>query len=327
MQGYNESILKDIGRSYVVSSLLPASMFTVLALFIFWKLIASALSIDEKGLEENEATLFAGAIFVLILITVWIGFALYSSQNFIIPLYEGYQFPQWMKKLFIQRRIKKYEKKYVEELEEIKKRFNEHVTDLSNRPVKKHVKKFKRWERTCGDSLLLLTQALEALRDLDQFLPINYNVLKKSLDVHVHISTIIDKDWVLPTRLGNVLRTGEYYPNQRYMFDGTNIWTRLQAILPEKFVSDLEENNNRLFFLLNSSLSIALLSGVSLLISLLPLFFIFFRSLNLFLSLCLAAPQSIYGVWRFAWSTHHRIITLAADLSDLMSKGFYYLAM
>jgi hypothetical protein len=58
----------------------------------------------------------------------------------------------------------------------------------------------------------------------------------------------------MPTRLGNVLRASEIYAFERYCIEGITIWPRLFHVLPLRFIKDLEEKNNHLLFLLNSSL-------------------------------------------------------------------------
>jgi ABC-type multidrug transport system fused ATPase/permease subunit len=44
---------------------------------------------------------------------------------------------------------------------------------------------------------------------------------------------------VMPTRLGNILKSAEVYPTVRYKADGVLIWSRLYHVLPEALVSSI----------------------------------------------------------------------------------------
>ncbi|WP_405067312.1 hypothetical protein OG558_37690 [Kribbella sp. NBC_01510] len=59
-----------------------------------------------------------------------------------------------------------------------------------------------------------------------------------------------DEDEVLPTRLGNILRTAERYPFARYNADTIVIWPRLYHLLPESVQRDVEDRRATLEFLL-----------------------------------------------------------------------------
>jgi hypothetical protein len=47
---------------------------------------------------------------------------------------------------------------------------------------------------------------------------------------------VTQPDQVMPTRLGNVLRSAELYPHDRYAIDAVLVWPRLYHVLPERFV-------------------------------------------------------------------------------------------
>ncbi|WP_415830190.1 hypothetical protein, partial [Kibdelosporangium persicum] len=57
-------------------------------------------------------------------------------------------------------------------------------------------------------------------------------------------------DAFLPTRLGNVLRTAEIYPHERYGIDAVIIWPRLRHILPTPTVDELVETRTAMASLL-----------------------------------------------------------------------------
>jgi hypothetical protein len=59
---------------------------------------------------------------------------------------------------------------------------------------------------------------------------------------------------VLPTRLGNVLRAAERYPEQRYGAEMILIWPRLYQVLPREAADDVEGARSTMEFLLVLSL-------------------------------------------------------------------------
>ncbi|HEY9708975.1 MAG TPA: hypothetical protein V6D48_12310, partial [Oculatellaceae cyanobacterium] len=86
--------LKEIGRSYIVSSLLPAAMFLPLALIVFYDFIPEA--VVERIIILN---VFWGQNWLFFLIAVfWIGFLLYSSFQSIIDFFLGEWLPKKLKR-------------------------------------------------------------------------------------------------------------------------------------------------------------------------------------------------------------------------------------
>ena len=64
---------------------------------------------------------------------------------------------------------------------------------------------------------------------------------------------------VLPTRLGNILRSAEEYPNLQYKIDWVAFWPRLVGVIDAKYLDSIQENRIAMLFFLNS----ALLSGLA----------------------------------------------------------------
>jgi len=52
---------------------------------------------------------------------------------------------------------------------------------------------------------------------------------------------------IMPTELGNILRSAELHPRDRYGFDGVVIWPRLQFLLPKEFADQMEACQTSLF--------------------------------------------------------------------------------
>ena len=58
------------------------------------------------------------------------------------------------------------------------------------------------------------------------------------------------KAYIMPTRLGNVLRASEFYSLKRYNLDAVVAWPRLQSLLPKDFAEGLRDEKANLDLLL-----------------------------------------------------------------------------
>ncbi len=67
------------------------------------------------------------------------------------------------------------------------------------------------------------------------------------------------RDLVLPTRLGNVIRSFEAYPDVQYGMDSITLWPRLVAVLDKEYAAIIDESKASFDFTLNC----AVLSGVT----------------------------------------------------------------
>lgn len=75
--------------------------------------------------------------------------------------------------------------------------------------------------------------------------------------------------YVMPTRLGNILRNSELYSHARYGIDAVLFWPRLLAVVGEGYMKSLEESKSSMdFMLIVSFLSslFAIISGIALLV-------------------------------------------------------------
>jgi hypothetical protein len=65
---------------------------------------------------------------------------------------------------------------------------------------------------------------------------------------------------VMPTRLGNVLRAAEYYPDDRYGADYLILWTRLAPLCPDSFLENMNQFQAALDFLVVAVTGFSLLA-------------------------------------------------------------------
>jgi hypothetical protein len=218
----NESFLKEIGRSYIVSSFLPSAVFVTIGLLLFRGFLPAKW---VTQFAANSIYHASGWILGLLLI-LWVAFFLFSSNDFTVKLFEGYFIPKaisnWIVENILAERHLKGAKNYFDYAER-----KTRIEDIKNSG--KRVKKEE--ERQLS---FLWTDAFRELQDLE-------------------VRSPIEVENLLPTRLGNVLRSSEIYAAERYWIEELNIWPRLFSILPQAFLKNLEEKNNQFMFLLNSA--------------------------------------------------------------------------
>jgi hypothetical protein len=70
---------------------------------------------------------------------------------------------------------------------------------------------------------------------------------------------------ILPTRLGNVIRSFEYYPDREYGMDAITLWPRLVASIDKDYAVSVDDAKTSFDFMLNASFLSALTSLVILL--------------------------------------------------------------
>lgn len=215
------SFIKEIGRSYIVSSFLPAALFVSLGVFIFRgflpDLIFEGIQKINSLLGFNRPdSLSVGGWFIFFVAITWIAFYLYSSTNWTLQLYEGYKFHPLLSELMKFCLRQSWHRKQAEIYEAIRGEFEKPATIWND------------------DLKTSRNMALTEIQDLEGYSP-------------------IDEDDLLPTRLGNVLRASERYADERYKLNSLVVFPKLIHVFPAHFSNELEDKNNRFIFLVHSS--------------------------------------------------------------------------
>lgn len=119
-----------------------------------------------------------------------------------------------------------------------------------------------------------------------------------------------EESHVLPTRLGNVLRSAELYPAERYGADSNVLWTRLGHLCPESFLEDWDQFQAALDFLVVAVTGFGLLAVAT----------------------SVTAAVTGHGVWLFlvclvggfalAHVAYLSAVEAAKDLGEAMRTGF-----
>jgi hypothetical protein len=77
-----------------------------------------------------------------------------------------------------------------------------------------------------------------------------------------------NKELILPTRLGNAIRSFEYYPNHQYGIDDVALWPRMIAKIDKEYAAVIDDAKTSFDFMLNNSFLFAVLSLSLLLVGL-----------------------------------------------------------
>ncbi|MFT3892753.1 MAG: hypothetical protein QM730_14070 [Anaerolineales bacterium] len=216
------SLIKDIGRSYIVSSFLPTALFLAVGILIFKGFMPSLFL--ERIVDLD--TYYAGQWLIFVSFVSWLSFGLYSGIYTTVQFFEGYYFPQRIGNFLKKRLIRKYRDKR-KNLEEV----------LNLVEVLKPVDEAERFEN--------IEQQLEFSNKIEQ-------AKREYLDSETEAP--LNDDDILPTRLGNVLRASELYPQHKYSIPGLMLWSRLLQLLPKELKEQIEEKFNQVSFVLNSAL-------------------------------------------------------------------------
>jgi len=207
------SLIKDIGRSYIVSSVLPAGLFIALGVIFYQDFIFSSI-INEATISNLSVGL---VVFLLTVAIMWIGFALFSMVNWTVRLYEGYYLPGPLSGLLLFLFYRRAHRRKTKNIQKVIKANREFPPDRQETIAKYYDQAWADY----GD---------------------------------VELSVPIREEDLLPSKLGNVLRASEQYSAKYGLTAGINLWTRLAVLLPPEMANSLEEKNNNMMFLLNSSL-------------------------------------------------------------------------
>lgn len=177
----------------------------------------------DGRIDLTPVELWSDKTTILSIIVVTLTGVIYSLNNPLIRLYEGYP---WRRSAFGRRR----ERKYREMLE--------HALALQARLV------------TARDSMAGSVEKKRVQRSLNE------------LSLYL-ASSFPGKDVVLPTRLGNVIRCFEEYPRGQYGMSAIPLWPRLVAKIEKEYAAVTDETKTSFDFFLNCSFLASILAALA----------------------------------------------------------------
>ena len=228
-----ENILRDIGRSYLISSVLPSILFILLGTLLFYDFIPPVLS---QPFADQPLSINYGLI-LLIAFILFVAYTLYSIVDFTTKIFQGFYLPNRIKVLLKETHLKNRAK--------LLKKLDEYLAQSTTRISPGTLSA----EQIANRSKLRI-QCAKDVQKAEILYPAGENVM--------------------PTSLGNILQASVDYPMRRYGIDGSVFWEKLFVVFPDNFKNLLEDRNIQLNFLLNSSL---LSFGTSLMVLILCLLY------------------------------------------------------
>lgn len=213
------SITGQFSKSLILGTLLPVVVFLILGAIFVVPLYPYEWYPLKRLIALDSETVVAFTFLVVVLSGL-----LYSFNTTIRNFYEGYR---WHKTLVGQWRIRQYQK----ELRDART-FMARTVELRNEMQRRDPEKYAAW-----------ISRLENERT--------------TVGARVNTAFPSESNLVLPTRLGNVLRSFEKYAFRQYKM-GEILWPRLRAKLDKEFAAALDEAKTPLDFVIN----ISFLSGV-----------------------------------------------------------------
>jgi hypothetical protein len=223
------SILSGISgyfsKSLILGTFLPVVVFIVFT----WLLAAPLFPLDWPFFKPLEVLDTQWKVLAISFFTIVLSGILYNVNALLIRLYEGYP---WQS-LWIGRRRKKH---YQRQFKILQARW----------------KGMPRFE-------FELTKAAKQQGTEDARIK---QVLIEGKNAGLRLNTNFPKDekLVLPTRLGNVIRSFESYADIQYNMESVTLWPRLVAKLDKEYSGEIDGTKTAFDFMLNSSALSAVLA-------------------------------------------------------------------
>ncbi len=276
MGGTIQGYLEKLGGNFMVAAFVPSLAFVTACMVAFRSLlpthfldsVQTALSpLDENGL-------------IILLIATMMGFTLTSLNTYIYKLFEGYVLTQYLKPL---RRV---------EVRRARQIRNQRDT------LHKKINRLERWQM--GWSLAgmpdLPKEKLNRIETRITRLTNQRDALAAEYELRYPPTDAL----IMPTRLGNILKAAEAYPQSRFHADSVALFPRMSAAIDREFMGHMDTANDQCSFLLNSCLLSGIFAGLT-----------FVASFYIWLS-----PATMSG--------HSSLVYLLTGLATLSIAWFFY---
>ncbi len=219
------AITGQFTRALVLGAFVPALLYVILGLVVVVPLVPSDWSI-LKPLEVlgTESPIIAVAFFTILLTGL-----LYNLNNSLIRLFEGYP---WQRLWIGQRRTDYYTAQF--------DAANTQRTGMRTL-IRAMEQRYKDQSSTWSPDRL--RRESESIEDVN----------KKRTRVGLAVNTDFPhrRSLVLPTKLGNAIRSFETYPNRQYGIDGVSLWPRLIAKVAPDYGGAVGDAKTSFDFVLN----------------------------------------------------------------------------
>jgi hypothetical protein len=279
------SILSSISgyfsKSLILGTVLPVVIFMVLAMLFLVPLLPSDMTFLTRleGIDKQWKVIAAS--FVAIVISGLV----YNLNIPILRWYEGYPWRNSLIGTWLTRRHKK-------RFDAMQKRVNAiRATRRLMQQTDKNFSSREQWIKDFFEDLKALRAPLSeqgivehpwekiwhAAPPKDRLSSMQtqwQNLLKGLTSQHGEYLREISANYperrslILPTRLGNVIRSFEYYPSREYGIDSIALWPRMVAVIPKEYALVMDDAKTTFDFMMNCSALSFLLAASMLIVSL-----------------------------------------------------------
>lgn len=237
MSSIISAISGHFGKSLILGTFLPALLFIVLSVLFLLPLFPYDWQVLQQ-LEDGETR----GVVVVSFVTVVLTGLLYNMNIPIIRFYEGYTWEHsWLGRL----RSEHYQRT-LKAASELRPRLQD-VQGAMPALIKQE-----------GDD-----DVREARRRLDQELRV-----ARRESAEIVLKQFPDSGSVLPTQLGNLIRSFETYPRRQYGMSAITLWPRLSAKIDKDYAQGIDGAKTSFDFMINCSLLSFVLATLLLLVGL-----------------------------------------------------------
>src|SRR5215510_4647528 len=265
------SISGYFSRALILGTFLPVTIFVVLSLLFLVPALPAGLSLSDLmgGLDT-------GKIVGISFLTIVLSGLLYNMNIPVLRLYQVYPWRRsWIGSWLTRRHIARLEaaqlrlesmRAVIRRMEAIDKDFESNSAFVSEvlenwkslgSSIERNTVKNRKWLETWYKS--------ETESRIDQMKE-QWSTLKSALlgefgtyRIEIKRAYPDKRGIVLPTRLGNAIRSFEYYSDREYGIDSVEIWPRLVSVIPTDYAVSIDDTKTTFDFMMNCSFLSALL--------------------------------------------------------------------
>ncbi len=229
------NVMQKMGGNFLVAAFTPSVAFVLCTYVAFRPLFQDIL---ESGSEKPLTFIENSLIFLLI--SMILGFTIYTIEIYVYKAFEGYVFILGGKNSIRNFFLKKHRLRYRNAI--AKKQLFQRQLEIIDRKIER-LRNNPTFSKTYNKRLNRLITQREYL-----------NKAKYNLTADLDHNYPPFESYVMPTRFGNILRAAELY-SSRYGIDAVPIWGKLVSAIPDStgMMEKINEANNQCQFLLNGA--------------------------------------------------------------------------
>jgi uncharacterized repeat protein (TIGR01451 family) len=247
------AISGHFSKNLILGTFLPVVLFVTLSLIFVVPLFPPDWSLIKSIVRLDTQ----GKVIAISFITIVLTGLLFNLNIPILRLYEGYPWMEsWIGRWFI------------------KYRQNQFLTASAQRLGMR----------------TLISEMKKNGKDADMISKLSARRMRAAIRVNNEFPS--KKGLILPTRLGNVIRSFEEYPDRQYGIGAITLWPRLVAKIDKEYAAIIDDSKTSLDFMLN----VSILSAVTaLIITIAGLFY--FPPSSLLYSPVSSSMSSVIAFW------------------------------